>query len=148
MFNIVITTIVAAAIYSTTYAHNENMPGPHGGRTQMPANFHTEVVSDQDGSFHIYLLDMEFTNPVTVNSSIKAYVKNGNKRTTLKCVVMNKDHFHCANKKPIKTGFLILKTTRSGTVASMDAKYELPLKPFDNQPTAAPIETEDHSKHH
>lgn len=148
MLKIVFIFLFAAAVYTTAHAHNENIPGPHGGRTQMPANFHTEVVSDKDESFHIYLLDVEFKNPVTENSSIEAYVKNGNKKTTLKCIVMNKDHFHCANKKSIKTGFLVLKTKRSGTEASMDAKYELPLKPFDTQPTAVPLESEDHSKHH
>ncbi len=148
MFKIVITTIVAATIYSTSYAHNENIPGPHGGRTQMPANFHTEVVSDKDGSFHIYLLDMEFQNPTVKNSTIKAYIVNdGKRKTSLKCNIMG-DHFHCKSPRPISSGNLIVTANRNGTQATVDAKYELPLKPFDAKPDQAPLQMEDHSKHH
>ena len=36
------------------FAHGEDKPGPHGGHIKMPANFHTEVIASEDGSFHIY----------------------------------------------------------------------------------------------
>ena len=129
-------------------AHGEDKPGPHGGHIRMPANFHTEVVADKDGSLHIYLLDMDFKNPTVTNSEVKASVITSNKKkTTLKCTAMNGDHFHCKSTKPIKTGNLVLKVKRSGTQASMDAKYELPLKPFDNTTGQTPAKMEDHSAH-
>lgn len=129
-------------------AHGEDKPGPHGGHIKMPANFHTEVIADKDGSFHIYLLDLQFQNPTVKDSEIKAYVKSGKKKTNLKCTVMGTNHFHCKGAKPIKTGSLILKVKREGTWAGMDAKYDLPLKEFDVQPAAGTsVKSEDHSKH-
>ena len=149
MLKTIISLITITALYSVANAHNENIPGPHGGRTQMPANFHTEVVADKDGSFHIYLLDMEFKNPTVQNSEVKASVTTGTKsKIKLKCSVMNGDHFHCKGTKPVKTGNLILKVKRNGTSASMDAQYELPLKPFDATVNQAPAPMEDHSAHH
>ncbi len=147
MLKLAITTIGLIILTSTTYAHNEDKPGPHGGHIQMPANFHTEVISAKN-AFHVYLLDMQFENPTTKNSWVKAFVINAKKKTLLKCSPMGEEHFQCVSKKPIKTGFLILKTKRNGTEASMDAKYEIPLKPFDSQPSMAPAPTEDHSSHH
>ena len=132
-------------------AHGEDKPGPHGGHIKMPANFHTEVISDKDGSFHVYLLDIQFQNPTVKDSEIKAYVMNGKKKANLKCSVMGTNHFHCKGSKPAKTGSLILKAKREGTWASMDAKYDLPLKSFDAKPeinSPAPAQSEDHSKHH
>jgi hypothetical protein len=113
------------------FAHGEDKPGPNGGHIKMPANFHTEVIADKDGSFHIYLLDIQFKNPTVKNSEIKAYVMNGKKKTSLKCSVMGENHFHCKGRKPIKfANSLVVKAKREGTWASMDAKYSLPLKDF------------------
>lgn len=134
----------------TAYAHGEDKPGPHGGHIKMPANFHTEVIADKDGSFHVYLLDIQFQNPTVKDSEIKAFVKSGKKKINLKCAVMGENHFHCKGSKPITSGSLTLKAKREGTWASMDAKYDLPLKAFDAKPEAiapAPAQTEDHSKH-
>lgn len=129
-------------------AHGENKPGPHGGHIKMPANFHTEVIPDKDGSFHVFLLDMQFQNPTIKDSEIKAYVKSGNNKTTLKCSVMGTNHFHCKGSKPNLNGNLFLKAKREGTWASMDAQYELPLKAFEVQPEKnAPAQSQDHSKH-
>ncbi len=125
------------------------MPGPHGGRTQMPANFHTEVVANKDGSLLVYLLDMEFKNPLVKNSEVRAYlITRDKKKTRLKCKVMAGDHFRCKGIKPIKAGNLVLKVKRSGTQASMDANYELPLQPFESTTNQAPAQMEDHSAHH
>lgn len=130
------------------FAHGEDKPGPNGGHIKMPANFHTEVIADEDGSFHIYLLDMQFQNPTIKNSEIKAYVISKKKRTNLKCNVMGANHFHCKAAKPIKSGSLIVKAKREGTWASMEAKYDLPLKAFDvKTETNAPAQNEDHSNH-
>lgn len=134
---------------SFAFAHGEDKPGPNGGHIKMPANFHTELIADKDGSFHIYLLDIQFQNPTVNNSEIKAYVKSGKKKTNLKCSVMGGSHFHCKGAKPVKSGTLVLKAKREGTWASMEAKYELPLKSFDVKiESSAPSKNEDHSKHH
>lgn len=144
---LLLATIILSGLVAS--AHNENVPGPHGGRTQMPANFHTEVVADKDGSLHIYLLDMEFKNPSIKDSEVKAYLTMGSKKkVVLKCSIMDGDHFHCKGTKPVKTGTLVLKVKRNGTQASMDAKYELPLKPFETTTDQAPAQMEDHSGHH
>lgn len=143
-----IISLITALLAIQVLAHGEDKPGPHGGHIKMPANFHTEVIADKDGSFHIYLLDIQFQNPTVKDSEIKAYVKSGKKKTNLKCNVMGTNHFHCKGSKPIKTGSLILKAKREGTWAGMDAKYDLPLKDFIAQPEAStPSKSEDHSKH-
>ncbi len=125
-------------------AHNEDKPGPHGGHIQMPANFHVEAVADAHGGFHIYLMDMENKNPVTKDSWVKASVKDNKKTQKLKCSKMGEEHFQCTGKK-ITGGVLTVKAKRSGTEASMDATYELPLKPFTTAPPAPAV---DHSQHH
>lgn len=135
-------------IGSAASAHGEDKSGPHGGHIRMPANFHTEVVADSDGSFHIYLLDMQFENPVIKNSSIKAYIQSSKKKLNLKCAIMGTDHFRCSGLKPQKSGSLIVNAKRDGIQASMEAKYELPLKPFDENASRITDEPIDHSKHH
>lgn len=141
--------LMFTAFANIASAHGEDKPGPHGGHVRMPANFHTEVVADKDGSFHIYLLDMQFQNPVVKNSEIKGYVTSEKKKKyTLKCSVMNENHFHCVYNGKIKSGILVLKAKRDGTKASMDAKYNLPLKEFDSNPNKETTPAmPDHSKH-
>ncbi len=146
MLKIIVSMVISAFIVLTALAHGEDKPGPNGGHIRMPGNFHTEVVPDKDGSFHIYLLDMQFKEPVVNKSSIKAFVLNGKKKSSLKCKVMA-NHFHCVGAVPGSSGYLIIKAQRNGTVASMDAKYELPIKPFDLKAGEIPA-VPDHSKHH
>ncbi len=131
-----------AAFSISVLAHGEDKPGPHGGHIKMPANFHTELVADADGSFRIYLLDMQFQNPTVKNSAVTVSV-SGKKKNTIKCAAMGNDHFHCFPDKPVKSGTLVIKATRDSTTASMDAKYKLPLKKFETSTPAV-----DHSKHH
>lgn len=138
--------LISSLIGLTALAHGEDKPGPHGGHIRMPANFHTEVVPDKDGSFHIYLLDMQFKVPLVEKSSIKAFVLKGKKKSTLKCKVMV-DHFHCVGATPSSSGTLVIKAIRNGTQASMDAKYKLPIKPFELKAGEVPA-VQDHSKHH
>ena len=52
------------------FGHGMDKPGPHGGQIQMPGAFHTEVLEASPGLLHVYLLDDEFKNPVTQNSSV------------------------------------------------------------------------------
>lgn len=139
--------IVSAA--ATAKAHGEDKPGPHGGHIRMPANFHTEVIANKNGSFHVYLLDLQFQNPVVKNSEVKGYVVSEKKRKyALKCAVMNQDHFRCVAGGNIKSGNLVIHAKRSGTTASMEAKYALPLKEFDTRSNeSTPPAMPDHSAH-
>lgn len=146
MLKLIISLLISSLFGLTALAHGEDKPGPHGGHIRMPANFHTEVVPDKDGSFHIYLLDMQFKEPIVKKSSVKAFVLNGKKKSSLKCKVMA-DHFHCVGAAPGSSGNLVIKAKRNGTKASMDAKYELPIKPFALKDGETPA-VQDHSKHH
>lgn len=130
---------------SLALAHGENIPGPHGGHIRMPSNFHTEVVAGVDNSFDIYLLDLQFQNPIVKKSSVQVSALNEfKKKIVLKCKVVGEDHFKCISANSLKIGSLIVKATRDGTKATMEAKYELPLKPFTSETNASPA---DHSKH-
>ena len=92
----------------------------------MPGNFHTEVVPDKDGSFNVYLLDIQFKNPSVKDADVKATIVQGKKKTEIKCEVMS-NYFHCKGIKPIKFGWLVLMPRREGAVG-IEAKYKLPLK--------------------
>ena len=113
---------------SIANAHGMDKLGPHKGYVQMPGAFHTEVVQDKDGSFRIYLLDVEFKNAITKNSEIKAKIKSG-RTYQLNCMVMN-DYFHCVGTKEVTgngSGELYISATRDG-IKGNEAVYQLPLK--------------------
>lgn len=131
---LIIAFLTLVAITSIANAHGEDKPGPHGGHIRMPANFHTEVVAENDGSFRVYLLDMQFQNPIVKKSEVKAYViSEKKKKSSLKCAEMNQDHFHCVSGGNIKSGTLVIKAKRNGIKASVDAKYSLPLQAFEGK---------------
>ena len=122
------TILILSAIFASlqTFAHGEDVPGPHGGYIQMPANFHTEVVPDKNGkSFKVYLTDLQFKNPLTKNSEVKAQLGDQNILCSVK-----KDYFLCSGAKNLKSGTLVIKATRDGVVAQTEATYDLPLKSF------------------
>ena len=123
---IILNTILVSLIGSIALAHGMDKPGPHKGYIQMPGQFHTEVVQNKDGSFKIYLLDIEFKNPITKNSEVKAKIKAG-RTTELKCMVMA-DYFHCVGaNEALNKGELYLIATRDG-IKGNEASYQLPLK--------------------
>lgn len=126
MKHLILFLVMILSTATVVFAHGGGAPGPHGGAIQMPANFHTEVVAEDGGSFRIYLLDMEFKNPVTKNSGVEVDVVKGKKQTTLECVVVG-DGFQCKAPKPVTSGILTIKAMRDGSMATMEAKYELPL---------------------
>jgi hypothetical protein len=117
-------TFLCLLLTSTTYAHGDDTPGPHGGKIQMPGPFHTEVKSVSDG-FLIYLLDMNFENPTVKNSELEASLKIAKKTRKLFCEA-KVDHFFCKSEKVPKKSQLILKTKRENAVGN-EAIYELPL---------------------
>lgn len=127
--------ILVSLLGSTLWGHGEDKTGPHGGFIRMPGSFHTEVVDEKDGAFSVYLLDIEFKNPVVADSEVKAFVLTGRKRQAdkkkleLKCEVVGGDHFRCVADKKVKNlNKLILKVVRSGVKGTGEAIYDLPLK--------------------
>lgn len=105
-------------------AHGDDMPGPHGGKIQMPGPFHTEVLAQKDG-FKVYLLDMNFEKPVVKDSDVQASLKVDNKTTKIVCQ-KHTDHFFCPVAKVPKTGKFIIKATRD-SVKGNEAEYTLPM---------------------
>ena len=121
--------MMIALFYSiSALSHGGDKPGPHDGYIQMPGAFHTEVVAGPQGSFDIYLLDVEFKNPTVKDSEVQAWLSSGKKKSDLKCDVMEQNHFHCV---PSNTSFkgkeLIVKAKRE-QMQGNEAKYKLPLR--------------------
>lgn len=126
---------------TVAFAHGEDKPGPNGGFIQMPGSFHTEVVPEKDGSFKVYLLNLQNQEPKIKNSSVTATIVNGKKKQKLDCMAMG-EHFHCKTKSGLKSGTLVILANREGAVG-IEAKYKLPLK-LSKPETSAPQGHEGH----
>lgn len=122
--------IINILVVAMAHAHGEDQQGPHGGEIRMPGAFHTELVQKKPNSFLVYLLDIDWKNPVTQNSSVEASIMKANTNTNLTCI-SNKDHFEC--KSPTRlTSFkngeeLTIKAVREGATGGL-AVYKLPLR--------------------
>lgn len=109
-------------------AHGSDKPGPHGGKIQMPGPFHTEILNYQDKGFKVYLLDMNFENPVSKNSSVKAKIKTKEKEISLTCTP-HPDHFYCEkNSSNIKNEVELSILAERNFAKGIEIKYQLPLK--------------------
>ena len=110
------------------YSHGDDRPGPHGGRIQMPGAFHTEVLNYQDKGCKVYLLDINFENPTSKNSSVKAKMKASDKETSLVCIA-HLDHFYCEkNSSNIKSDGDLYILAERNNAKGVEVKYQLPLK--------------------
>lgn len=109
-------------------AHGDDKPGPHGGKIQMPGAFHTEVLNYQNKGFKVYLLDINFENPISKNSIVKAKIKANDKEFALNCAP-HPDHFYCEkNSSNVKgEGDLYILAERNNAKA-VEVKYQLPIK--------------------
>ncbi|WP_246845853.1 hypothetical protein [Bdellovibrio sp. ZAP7] len=126
--HLILTLTLAPTLAS---AHGGDKPGPHGGKIEMPGAFHTELVLDKDQSAHVYLLDMNFQNSTTKDSSAKVFARAKKVQIPFNCTVMQ-DHFHCVpTKKYSQDSEIVIKAVREKAVGN-DAVYKLPLK-FENQ---------------
>lgn len=124
-FLLVLTGVLMTPLIST--AHGGDKPGPHGGNVEMPGAFHTELVMDKDQSIRIYLIDMNFNNATSKDSSVAVSFQDKKNPVKFTCSVMS-DYFHCVpSKKYDLKGTLVVKATRENAVGN-EAKYKLPLK--------------------
>ena len=139
-----ISVIFSLTFSLSAFAHGEESPGPHNGYIKMLGTFHVEAAADTDGSFHVFLLDVNFTNPTIKNSSVEMAFVQGGKKQPFKCEVMGNNHFHCKpqGKYNLSSGKLFVKAKREG--AEGEGFYDLPLK---WQANAEKTKTMDHSNH-
>ena len=120
--------IISVLFSISAFSHGGDKPGPHDGYIQMPGAFHTEVVAGSQGSFDIYLLDVEFKNPSVKDSEVQAWLTSGKKKHDLSCKVIEESHFNCApSNKSFKGKELIVKAKRE-QMQGNEAKYKLPLR--------------------
>ena len=108
-------------------AHGEGKLGPNNGYIRMPGAFHVELAPSTDGSFMVYLMNVNNQEPVTINSSVVLSYKNKNKTSAFTCSSMN-NHFACKPNEKInlKLGQIIVVANRSGNQTGT-ATYDLPL---------------------
>lgn len=112
------------------FSHGEDKYGPNKGYIRMPGTFHTEVVPQEDGSYLVYLLDVQNKNPKVQDSSVDLELKTPSKSINFVCAAQNQTYFHCKSaevKKESKSGQIILKTKRNA-IAAKEAIYNLPFK--------------------
>lgn len=119
--------LIVISVWSTlAIAHGDDKPGPHGGFIQMPGPFHTEVVPLVPDKFKVYLLDINFQNEITDNSSVMLVTHKG----PISCQKHADHYFICTLPKGVRVsgpGHLKIKAVRNGQVGN-EAVYNLPLK--------------------
>lgn len=127
-----------------SHAHGEDVPGPHNGHIQMPGAFHTELVWSPGKDIEIFLLDINFENATTKNSTLQVEIRDNTQVTNLECKSLA-DHFRCATKGKVMTrSQIVIRATRDGAPGN-EAIYQLPLKKFKS---ASNRHSEQHSGHH
>ncbi|MBL7663555.1 MAG: hypothetical protein JNM93_00365 [Bacteriovoracaceae bacterium] len=113
--------------FSLVFAHGMNKPGPNGGEIRMPGPFHTEAKAEGANKLKVYLLDMNFKNPVTANSSVEVTF-SGHHKTKASCE-KSKDYFLCSFEGGVdlqKEGTIEIKAVRDSKKGSI-ATYKTPL---------------------
>lgn len=138
--------ILSNLFVTQAFSHGEDKYGPNKGYIRMPGTFHTEVVPEKDGSYRVYLLDVQNKNPKVQDSSVALELKTSNKSINFVCAAQNETYFHCKSdevKKESKEGQIILKTKRNA-IAAKEAIYNLPLKlEFPNKSKEANSQSHD-----
>lgn len=142
-FKSICTFLGLLVLPSMGFSHGEDKPGPHKGYIQMPGGFHTELVPISASRMHVYLLDLEWKNPLIENSSVELRHSFGKRSLNAKCSAA-KDHFVCEfpDKVNMKKGQIDVKATRDHAAGNI-AIYNLPLK----RPKKSSMAPMDHSSH-
>lgn len=144
----IILNIIIALAAKAALAHGEDKPGPNGGHIKMPANFHTELIVLPNNQLKIFLLDIQFKNATTEKSDVKAFYKNKNRKTNLKCSGEN-TYYICKGLPANYKGSVFVSARRLGVQANLNAEYQLPLVEF--KPPAevkTPDNNNNHHQHH
>lgn len=106
-------------------AHGEDKYGPHGGHIRMPGAFHTELVVKDSKNIEVFLLDINFSNPLTTDSNvdIKATIKG--QTQSLSCTKASTS-FLCTSKQELTNAVISVSATRNRAKGN-EAIYKLPL---------------------
>ena len=113
-------------------SHGEDKVGPNGGEIRMPGAFHVEM-KQRGREFEVYLLDMDFKDPVTVDSSVDIQVMKPDTAAPISVAcrttrAAKPPHFVCLNPKykPAPGDILKVQAKRGPSVGT-EAEYKLPL---------------------
>lgn len=111
------------------FAHGEDSVGPHGGVIRMPGAFHTELKQVDSKTFQLYLLDMEWKDPIVENSKVSvSLVRSGRVVTKLKCNV-REVFFECkvnGQKNIVHGDRFLVQASRQGMLGH-EVSYAYPL---------------------
>lgn len=120
--------LISILTASQAFSHGEDKLGPNGGYVRMPGAYHTEVVAEGKDQLKVYLLDINWKNPSTKNSSVEVTLTKKTK-APIACKAKD-DFFICALPAGTdlqKKGRLIVSSQREGQKGNQ-ATYDLPLK--------------------
>lgn len=127
--NLILFLVLNFIFVSEALSHGEDKYGPNWGYIRMPGAYHTELLPVSDQEVQVRLLDINWKNPITQNSSVSLVIPS--KRTTeVTCEAKKSEYFSCplpAGFNLKKPGKLIVNSTRDGQKGAQ-AVYELPLK--------------------
>lgn len=121
--------ILSLLITSNVFAHGEDKLGPNNGFIRMPGTFHIELVPQMEGTFLVFLLDLQNKNATIKNSFVKLKIKNEKNTIDLSCRPME-DHFICTNSRKfisLPNTQIIVEAKRLG-IDAKEASYDFPLK--------------------
>lgn len=113
-------------VSSLAFAHGEDKLGPNGGFIRMPGAFHTELVPTGNNTFKIFLLDINWKNPLVTKSSLQI-THNGKSKAECK---IQENYYQCAFSKIVdltKKGELKVLAQREEQ-KGVEVSYQLPLK--------------------
>lgn len=129
--------LMMALPFSEVFAHGEDRAGPHGGYLRMPGGFHTEVVKKSAQNFEIYLLDIEWKNPLVEKSTVTAHLQRGKNVIALTCAAAKKK-FICKllKSETTKDGDILVVAANRNGMPGTPASYSLPLSLGDGPHSA------------
>jgi hypothetical protein len=102
--------------------------GPNGGQLKFAGEFYTEVVSNKDGSFDVYLLDKETKKPTIRYSYVTGFFESaGGSKVEILCVGQ-KTYFECYPRGwNLKKGKKLILSLSRDNVTGNDVTYNLPI---------------------
>lgn len=113
---------------SVTSFSQENDLGPNGGQLKSVGEFYSEVLTNKDGSFDVYLLDKETKKPSVRYSYVTGFFEsNGGTKVEILCVAQ-KTYFECYPRGlNIKKGKKLSLSMARENVTGNDVVYTLPI---------------------
>lgn len=110
------------------FSQTEEGLGPNGGQLKSVGDFYSEVLTNKDGSFDVYLLDKNTKKPSVRYSYVTGFFEaNGGAKVEVLCVAQ-KTYFECYPRgMNIKNGKKLSLSLARENVAGQDVVYTLPI---------------------